>query len=145
MAHNMQEGDRLIHTVLKLHEITPAKELSQDEDALIKRAFEKWNKAEEFDDDDVERVKVLFRSVFAVQCRFVGCTADDALLMGEISDDDLTRIYAVQVKETGELRWVRWETRDEWKCLLKIPLDHIIRLLGLSEIAQLQREERGDV
>ena len=130
-----------ITTILKLQEIAPAEALSPSEDALLKRAVGEWNDADAFADDDVERVKTLFRRVFGVECPLKGSTAEDALLLEETAEDDLVRLYAVQVKDAGELRWVRWEAHGDYKCLVEMPLAQILFFMTMSEAMHYTREE----
>jgi hypothetical protein len=133
-----------ITTILKLQDITPTEALSQEEDALIKRAVGEWNDDNAFGDDDVERVKTLFRRVFGVECPLKGSTAEDALLLEETAEDDLVRLYAVQVKDAGELRWVRWEAHGDYKCLVEMPLAQILFFMTMSEAMHYTREEEEE-
>ena len=58
----------------------------------------------------------------------------DALLLFPVEDEDkdTMRIYAVQVKESGALRWVHWELSSMWSFGAGVSLDEMLTVLTMT-------------
>jgi len=101
--------------------------------AFLKRAVADWSDPDAFDGDDVKAVKDIFCRVFGIELELRGCPVEDALLMFPVEDKEAntTRVYAMQVKASGEFRWVRWVMSDGWMFNMDMPLDDILRFLAM--------------
>jgi hypothetical protein len=104
--------------------------------ALVKKAVVDWHN-ESFSDADVTRVKDLFRAVFGVHqdLQLKGTTAMDALIIHppEDMEKDTVRMYAMQVKASGDIRWVHWVMSVGTCFSLGESLDDILEVMELSE------------
>jgi len=114
--------------------------------ALLKRAVADWSDPDVFDDDDVKAVKDLFCRVFGIELELRGSPVEDALLLFPTEDKeaDTTRMYAVQVKASGEFRWVHWVMSNGWSFNMAMPLDEILMVLAMSELMHRERYDSDE-
>ena len=101
---------------------------------LLRRALAHWADEGAFSDADVRAVCEAFRGVFGMNHTLQGAALRDALLLYPVEDEDkdTMRIYAVQVKESGALRWVHWELSSMWSFGAGVSLDEMLTVLTMN-------------
>jgi hypothetical protein len=85
---------------------------TEDERALLLRAFREWSNHSDFTNADVCAVKAIFHRIFSDPTALVGSTYQDALVMQPRENHAL--YYAMIVSDdTEELQWKRAHTTND--------------------------------
>jgi len=110
--------------------------LSKEQVELLCTAFREWNEFP-FTDEQVERVKTIFREVFGTQAPLSGFVIDDALVMRDPSET--TVLYCMVVRQ-GFLEWVRLEFKFPNFEFLCLPRFDLLRMVAMEYNNDFGRE-----
>ena len=110
--------------------------LSEEQVELLCTAFREWNEFP-FTDEQVERVKTIFREVFGTQAPLSGFVIDDALVMRDPSET--TVLYCMVVRQ-GFLEWVRLEFKFPNFEFLCLPRFDLLRMVAMEYNNDFGRE-----